>query len=233
MHAFALFCLAFGSGVVSKDLHVGSGPLPRAGDYVTIDYTAKAVGKTYETTQGKAPLRFQLGKGDVIDGLDQGVAGMKLGGTRLITIPPDLAFGDLAMEGLPPDSSLLVTAHLLRIERKSDKPMIEITEITPGHGETPAKAGDQAEIHYIGTFVNGTKFDSSRDRNQTFTFKLGAGRVIKGFDMAVTGMKVGQRRKVTIPPEFGYGDKGAGDVIPPGATLVFDIELISINGKKS
>ncbi len=106
--------------------------------------------------------------------------------------------------------------------------MLEIEEITEGEGDG-AQMGNAVLIHYIGMFPDGSKFDSSRDRNQPFSFKLGAGQVIKGFDMAVTGMKVGQRRKVTIPSDLAYGPGGAGGVIPPNATLVFDLELIKIN----
>lgn len=105
--------------------------------------------------------------------------------------------------------------------------MITIEELAPGDGPE-ATDGDTVEIHYDGTFPDGKPFDSSRDRGKTFSFKIGAGQVIKGFDMATLGMKAGQKRRVTIPSELGYGARGAGGVIPPNQTLVFEIELISI-----
>lgn len=105
--------------------------------------------------------------------------------------------------------------------------MIEIEEIQTGEG-TEAKDGDRVEMHYRGTFPDGQQFDSSYDRGRTFSFNLGRGEVIKGFDLMVLGMRPGGKRKATIPPEFGYGARGAGSAIPPNATLVFEVELVSI-----
>ncbi|HEX5647365.1 MAG TPA: FKBP-type peptidyl-prolyl cis-trans isomerase [Nitrospira sp.] len=96
-----------------------------------------------------------------------------------------------------------------------------------GTGDT-AVAGKTVSVHYTGWLENGKKFDSSVDRGQPFSFPLGAGRVIKGWDEGVQGMKVGGKRKLTIPSELGYGSRGAGGVIPPNATLIFDVELLGV-----
>jgi FKBP-type peptidyl-prolyl cis-trans isomerase len=91
-----------------------------------------------------------------------------------------------------------------------------------------AVVGKTTTVHYTGWLTNGQKFDSSSDRGQPFSFPLGAGRVIKGWDEGVQGMKVGGKRKLTIPAELGYGSRGAGGVIPPNATLIFDVELLGV-----
>jgi len=105
---------------------------------------------------------------------------------------------------------------------------LKYTDEQVGTGQE-AKSGDRVSVHYTGTLVDGRKFDSSRDRGTPFQFPLGAGNVIRGWDEGVAGMKVGGRRRLTIPPELGYGARGAGNVIPPNATLVFDVELLGVS----
>jgi FKBP-type peptidyl-prolyl cis-trans isomerase len=104
-----------------------------------------------------------------------------------------------------------------------------IEDLSVGEG-AEAVAGKHVTVHYTGWLSNGTKFDSSLDRNDPFDFPLGRGHVIRGWDEGVAGMKVGGKRKLTIPPEMGYGARGAGGVIPPNATLVFEVELLGVAG---
>jgi len=104
---------------------------------------------------------------------------------------------------------------------------LEIEDLREGTG-AEACAGQRVTVHYVGTLTDGSKFDSSRDRGEGFTFKLGAGQVIKGWDQGVAGMKVGQLRKLTIPAELAYGARGFPPVIPPNATLVFEVELLAV-----
>lgn len=104
---------------------------------------------------------------------------------------------------------------------------LQIEDIHIGDG-AEATSGQRVSVHYTGWLTNGQKFDSSLDRGRPFEFELGGGQVISGWDQGVAGMRVGGKRKLTIPPELGYGARGAGNVIPPNATLVFEVELLGV-----
>jgi FKBP-type peptidyl-prolyl cis-trans isomerase len=106
---------------------------------------------------------------------------------------------------------------------------LEVVDLVVGQGQE-ATAGKRVSVHYTGTLTNGKKFDSSLDRGQPFTFVLGAGQVIKGWDQGVAGMKIGGKRKLTIPPELAYGNRAVGgDLIPANSTLVFEVELLGVS----
>ncbi|KAI0300328.1 peptidyl-prolyl cis-trans isomerase [Russula brevipes] len=106
---------------------------------------------------------------------------------------------------------------------------VEVELITPGDGVTFPKRGDTVTIHYVGTLVDGKKFDSSRDRNSPFVTKIGVGQVIKGWDEGVPRLSVGQKARLRVTPDYGYGARGFPPVIPPNAVLVFEVELLKIN----
>lgn len=105
---------------------------------------------------------------------------------------------------------------------------LQYQDVVTGSG-TEAAAGSSVSVHYTGWLTDGTKFDSSKDRGDPFQFRVGAGMVIKGWDEGVAGMREGGTRKLVIPPELGYGARGAGGVIPPGATLEFEVELLAVH----
>ncbi|XP_046658124.1 FK506-binding protein 2-like isoform X2 [Daphnia pulicaria] len=123
---------------------------------------------------------------------------------------------------------LLISCLFIVASTFADELKIDVISV-PDACESKSKNGDILSMHYTGTLLDGTKFDSSLDRNQPFQFQIGAGQVIKGWDQGLLDMCIGEKRKLTIPAELGYGDKGAGNIIPGGATLLFDVELMGIN----
>jgi len=105
---------------------------------------------------------------------------------------------------------------------------VTVETITPGDGVSFPKTGETVVVHYTGTLENGKKFDSSRDRGRPFETRIGVGEVIRGWDEGFTQLSIGQKAKLTISPDYGYGARGAGGVIPPNATLIFEVELLNI-----
>ncbi len=127
-------------------------------------------------------------------------------------------------------SLFMLSTGFAEEEKTTTDSGLQYIELEKGEGATP-KEGQTVIVHYTGTLTDGKKFDSSRDRNEPFKFILGKGQVIKGWDEGISTMKVGGRRNLIIPPELGYGSRGAGGVIPGDATLHFDVELIDIHGR--
>ncbi|OWA50121.1 putative Peptidyl-prolyl cis-trans isomerase FKBP1A [Hypsibius exemplaris] len=125
--------------------------------------------------------------------------------------------------------SLFLAVFLTFIQFSLVEMGVSVETITPGDGKNFPKTGQTVSVHYTGTLTDGKKFDSSRDRGSPFTFKLGQGQVIKGWDEGVAQMSKGQRAKLTCSPDYAYGAKGYPGLIPPNSVLVFDVELISFN----
>lgn len=206
-----------------KDVKVGTGPAVKSGDYVTVDYTGKLLnGKKFDSSIGREPFSFIVGAGQVIKGWDQGLVGAKVGTKRMLTIPAAMGYGSQDMGDIPPNSVLKFEIDVKKIQTEK----IEVLK----KGTGPACKGlENVEVHYVGKFQDGKKFDASRDHGQPMPVQIGRTQLVPGFTMGILGMKVGEKRKVTIPPALGYGKDGRPPVIPANSTLVFELELMKIN----
>jgi peptidylprolyl isomerase len=232
------------SGLKYYDLQAGDGPSAEQGEVVSVDFTAwltdgTKIGSSVDTGE---PVVFALGMGQVIPGWDEGVAAMKVGGQRQLIIPPELAFGDQGASGvIPPNATLILEVELLSISPGSPAAPTEVDpadytttdsglmyyDLQVGEGPSPQE-GQEVTVQYTGWLTDGVKFDSSVDRGQPFTFVVGSGQVIPGWDEGVLSMKVDGQRQLVIPSELGYGPDGYAGVIPPNATLIFEVELLDI-----
>ena len=225
--------------LIKTDTNLGEGAEAQVGQTVIVHYTGWLFDENAPENKGakfdssldrNEPFDFPLGGGRVIKGWDEGVAGMKEGGTRTLVIPPEMGYGPRgAGNGIPPNATLVFDVKLLKVIRT------EMVDTKVGEGDE-AQAGQHVTVHYTGWLFDknapenkGTKFDSSRDRNEPFDFPLGQGHVIQGWDEGVRGMRVGGQRTLVIPPEMGYGKRGAGGVIPGDATLLFEVELLGVS----
>ncbi len=231
------------SGLQYYDISVGDGETAEEGTVVSNGFTLwyQGDGPVYVgASNNNAPLSFEVGLGDtVFPGWEEGVVGMKVGGVRQLIIPPELGFGEAGGGSIPPNAVLIMEIELLEVREpvtmtEVDEADYTVTEsglkyydLVEGEGETPQE-GQTVIVHYTGWLEDGTKFDSSLDRGTPFTFALGTGSVIAGWDEGVSTMKVGGVRQLVVPSDLGYGETGAGSMIPPGATLVFEVELLGI-----
>jgi len=232
------------SGLQYYDITKGDGAEAVKNSTVATDYSVWVKTDTgynfIASSEGGTPLDFVVGRRDkAFPGWDEGTTGMKVGGKRQLIIPPELALGAQGARDIPPNATLvmeigLVSATEPQVPTKVDEKNYTTTpsglkyyDITPGTGATPT-AGQTVVVQYTGWLQDGTQFDSSIGRATPFSFQLGKGNVIPGWDEGISTMKVGGKRQLVIPPALAYGDTGSGNVIPPGATLIFDVELVSV-----
>ena len=209
--------------LIIEDREIGTGREAVPGKIISVHYTSTFEdGRLLDTTLERGfPLWFQLGVGQVIEGWDEGIPGMREGGRRILTIPPNLAYGSRGTSSVPGGSTLVFDVTLVEVEGE-----LEVEDLDVGTG-AEATVGDNLVVHYEGRFVDGDIFDSSYDRDQTFSFTLGVRQVISGWDEGLVGMRVGGTRQLTIPPSMANGVNGTNS-IPPGATLIFEVELVDI-----
>ncbi|HXF61537.1 MAG TPA: FKBP-type peptidyl-prolyl cis-trans isomerase [Caldilineaceae bacterium] len=232
------------SGLQYTEVIAGTGPKPQPGEVVAVHYTGSLTdGAVFDSSYDRGePIRFALGTGMVIPGWNEGIAMMNQGGQAILVIPPALAYGEEGYPGLiPPNATLIFDVELVEISPGAPNAPTAVDEsayLTTTHGITYADLvvgdgpspmpGQLVVVHYTGWLAEGGKFDSSLDRGQPYEFNLGMGQVIAGWDLGMAGMKVGGKRQLIIPPHLAYGEQGAGGVIPPNATLIFEIELLEV-----
>lgn len=220
----------------------GTGPAAETGDTVAVHYVGTLMdGTEFDNSHKRGePIKFPLGQGRVIKGWDQGIAMMNVGGKATLIIPPELGYGSRGAGGaIPPNATLKFEVELVDVE-KPRKPAIvdsvdftttesglKFVDLVEGDGPSPSSM-QNVKVHYSGWLEDGSMFDSSIERGQPFEFPVGGGRVIPGWDEGVATMKVGGKRQLVIPHDLAYGIRGYPPVIPPSATLIFEVELLTL-----
>lgn len=228
------------SGLQYEIIKMGTGDKPLSTDKVEVHYHGTLEdGTVFDSSVDRGEtVTFPLNR--VIKGWTEGLQLMPVGSKFKFIIPPNLGYGSRPIGSIPPNSTLIFEVELFNVEKpfvdkdfnlpaeeKTLESGLRYLDHIVGTGEA-AVAGKEVVVHYSGYLADGTKFDSSHDRGTPFVFVLDQGRVIKGWDEGVAGMQKGGKRTLIIPPDLGYGERGAGGVIPPNATLMFEVELLDI-----
>jgi len=227
------------SGLQVELLESSNGERPMQGDKVSVHYTGRLVdGTKFDSSVDRGtPFEFSLGRGQVIRGWDEGIAMLKTGEKARLTIPSELGYGDRDMGTIPPKSTLVFEVELLGItpgarpydvagrDTVTTPTGLQYIILEEGSGKQ-VESGMRVKVHYSGYLNNGDKFDSSVDRGEPIEIVLGKGQVIPGWDEGLTYLKVGGKARLVIPHQLAYGEEGRQPIIPPSATLIFDVEMI-------
>ncbi|GIV42017.1 MAG: peptidyl-prolyl cis-trans isomerase [Vicingaceae bacterium] len=233
--------LPSGLKIILKE--VGEGPKVDSGRVVKVHYTGKFTNDSVFDSSHKRgqPIMFRAGVGHVIKGWDEALMHLYRGDKATLIIPPQLGYGEKGAGPIPPNATLVFDIEVLEImpkpvpfdvngrdtiELEQGLKMIKSKENTSG---LLPKKGSRITVHYSGYFEDGKLFDSSVERDQPFTFTLGIGNVIKGWDIAFEHLRTGEKARLIIPYQLGYGEYGYPGAIPPKANLIFDVEVIDVN----
>jgi peptidylprolyl isomerase len=232
------------SGLQHYVIEEGQGQIPEEGEPVRIDFTAWFEDGTRldSSIDAGQPLVFALGSEQIFPGLSEAVSLMRVGGRSQFIIPPDLAFGEQGAAGIPPDTALVFLIDLLEVLPAAPEAPFDVddadyetadegyqfVDIEEGTGE-PVGPGAFVEFHVTGWLADdGTQILSSYDQGEPIQLPIASGQALPGWDAGLDGMRLGGVRQVVVPPELGFGEEGAGTVVPPNATLIWLIELVSI-----
>jgi peptidylprolyl isomerase len=222
----------------------GQGKLPEVGNVVQVHYKGMlADGTVFDSSYERdEPFAFPLGKNAVIPGWEESIELLPVGSKAKLVIPSELGYGEMGAGGvIPPHATLYFEVELVDILPGSPESPEKVAEadyqvtdsglkyydLAEGKGSTPEK-GQMVKVNYTGWLEDGTKFDSTLDWGQPQVFPVGEGLVIPGWDEGISTMKVGGKRQLVIPAELAFGEAGAGGVIPPNATLIFEVELLDV-----
>lgn len=246
------------SGLKYEDDTVGTGKTVKMGDLLTVDFegwyikdstnlfqdwskdTARAKNSIGSTKKRHKTFQYKLEKGSFVKGSAEGIVGMKVGGTRTIIIPSNLAYGKKGIGPIPPNSSLKLVVEVHQAKEitpvkqwkidssriKTAKGGLKYEIVKGGNGPKP-KSGDLVTVNYSGFLLNGKKFDSSVERDKPFSFIIGQHQVIPGWDEGIALLNEGSKAILIIPPSMAYGSRKVGP-IPANSTLIFDVELLKV-----
>ena len=219
------------SGLKYTILEKSRGAKPEKGQVVKVHYTGTLTnGNKFDSSHDRGqPLPFKLGMGQVIKGWDEGIALLNEGSKAKFVIPPELGYGSRSMSSIPANPTLIFEVELVKVmprPKPFDVAGLDTIKMESGlkyiklnsTNDKEAEAFRTVSVHYTGFLVDGTIFDSSVEREVPFSFTLGKGQVIKGWDEGIAKLKIGEKSRLIIPPQLGYGERGSPPSIPPNAT---------------